>query len=86
MASAAGTLGRPGMAMISPVKATTKPAPALKRTWRTVMVKSSGRPVFLGSSERDYCVLAMQTGKFPSLSSLRSWVLIPAAKETFFAP
>ena len=32
MASAAGTFGRPGIAMISPVNATTNPAPADRRT------------------------------------------------------
>src|SRR5712691_1950593 len=38
MASAAGTLGRPGMVMISPQIATTNSAPADSRTSRTLMV------------------------------------------------
>ena len=42
--SAAGTLGRPGMVMMSPVRTTRKPAPAETFTLRTVMVKPSGAP------------------------------------------
>src|SRR5207342_2316544 len=38
MASAAGTLGRPGMVMISPQIATTNSAPAESRTSRTLIV------------------------------------------------
>ena len=65
MASAAGTLGRPGMVMMSPVSTTTKPAPALNRTFFTVTRKPLGQPVSAGLSERDYWVLAMQTGSLP---------------------
>ena len=65
MLSAAGTFGRPGMVMISPVSATTKPAPADTFTLRTVTVKPSGRPSLDASSEREYWVLAMQTGRPP---------------------
>ncbi len=36
--SAAGTLGRPGMVMISPQIATTNSAPADSRTSRTLMM------------------------------------------------
>ena len=63
--SAAGTRGNPGMVMMSPVRTTTKPAPALTLTCLTVTVKSSGAPSFVGSSEKLYCVFAMQTGSFP---------------------
>ena len=42
--SAAGTFGRPGMVMISPVSATMKPAPAETFRLRTVTVKPSGAP------------------------------------------
>ena len=38
MRCAAGTLGRPGIVMISPVTSTTNPAPAASRTSRTVTV------------------------------------------------
>ena len=49
-----------------------KPAPAETRRLRTVMVKFSGAPSFLGSSEKLYCVLATQTGRPPKPSSV-SW-------------
>mgnify|MGYP003303388829 CR=1 FL=1 len=42
--SAAGALGRPGMVMMSPVRATIKPAPAETFRLRTVTVKPSGAP------------------------------------------
>ena len=45
--SAAGTLGRPGMVMMSPVCTTMKPAPAEIFTLVTLMVKPSGRPSFV---------------------------------------
>ena len=38
--SAAGTLGRPGMVRMSPVRATMNPAPAETFTFRTVRMKS----------------------------------------------
>ncbi len=71
--SAAGTLGNPGMVMMSPVCTTTKPAPALTRTLDTVTVNPSGRPSFPGSSDREYWVLAMHTGRPPKpMASSRS--------------
>ena len=60
--SAAGDFGRPGMVMISPVRATRKPAPAETFRFRTVTVKPSGAPSRAGSSEKEYCVLATHTG------------------------
>ena len=65
MRSAAGDAGSPGMVRISPVRTTTNPAPALTRRPLTVTVKSSGVPPFAGSSEKLYCVFAMQTGRQP---------------------
>ena len=45
--SAAGTFGSPGMVMISPVRATMKPAPAEILRLRTVTSKSVGAPSFV---------------------------------------
>lgn len=58
--TAAGTLGRPGIVMIAPVKGTTKLAPAERLTSRMVMVNPVGAPKTLGSSVRDCGVFAMQ--------------------------
>src|SRR5262249_35218214 len=66
MASAAGTLGRPGMVMISPQIATTNSAPAESRTSRSGMMWSEGAPLESGLVEKLYWVLAMQTGNFPA--------------------
>ena len=65
MASAAGTLGSPGMVMISPVRQTMKPAPAETLTSRISTSKPVGRPRRVGSVENEYWVLAMQIGNFP---------------------
>ena len=65
MFSAAGFFGRPGIVMMSPVSTTTKPAPALMRTWRTVTRKFLGAPSLAASSEKEYWVLAMHTGRRP---------------------
>ncbi len=61
----AGTRGRPGMVMISPQIATTKPAPAESRTSRTPTMWPSGAPIRVGSVEKEYWVLAMQIGRWP---------------------
>ena len=61
MRSDDGVLGRPGMVMISPQMATTKPAPAESLTSRTGTTWPVGAPRRLGSVENEYCVLAMQT-------------------------
>ncbi len=63
--SAAGTRGRPGMLMISPAIATTKPAPADRRTSRIGSVCPVGAPRSSGSAAKLYCVLAIQTGSLP---------------------
>ena len=61
--SAAGFLGRPGIVMMSPQIATTKPAPAKRRVLSTCSVNPDGRPPFFGSSEKEYGVLAMTIGQ-----------------------
>ena len=62
MRSAAGDLGRPGIVRMSPVSTTMKPAPADTFTFLMVTVKPSGAPSLVGSSEKDYWVLATQMG------------------------
>ena len=65
MESAAGTLGKPGIVIISPQTITTNSAPEdnltslIGRTWPV------GAPFKLGSVEKLYCVLAMHTGSVP---------------------
>src|SRR4030095_10467185 len=75
MLLAAGTLGRPGMVMMSPQTATTNSAPADRRTSRTVTTWSVGAPLESGWVEKLYCVLAMQTGTLPKpmASNEASW-------------
>ena len=65
MLLAAGTRGRPGMVMISPQMTTIKPAPADSRTSRIGTAWPLGAPRRLGSVEKLYWVLAMQTGRSP---------------------
>ena len=67
------------MVMISPVSATMKPAPAETLTFFTVTVKPSGAPSFVGSSEKLYCVLAMQTGRPAKPSFVSSSICFCAA-------
>ena len=62
IASALGTLESPGIVMISPASATTKPAPAEGVTSRMVIRNPAGRPSLVGSSEKEYWFFAMQTG------------------------
>ena len=54
-----------GIVMISPQMATTKPAPALRRTSRTGTEWPVGAPRTVGSVVNEYWVFAMQTGKLP---------------------
>ena len=77
--SAAGRRGRPGMVIISPVSTTMKPAPAEILTFLTVTVKPSGAPSRVGSSEKLYCVLAMQTGRPPKPSEASLSICLRAA-------
>ena len=60
---AAGTFGKPGIIIISPAYATTNPAPLDRRKSLIVILKPSGRPNKVGSSDKEYCVFATQTGK-----------------------
>lgn len=48
-----------------PVRATRKPGPLASSKSRTVMRKFRGRPRLAALSEREFWVLAMQTGRFP---------------------
>jgi len=57
-----GTLGSPGMVMTSPQTMTMNSAPAQSRTSRTLIVWPEGAPLSAGSVEKEYCVLATQTG------------------------
>ena len=84
MFSAAGCFGRPGIVRMLPVSATMKPAPALMRSSLTVMRKPVGRPIFVASSDSEYCVLAMQTGILskPSPSISLSCFLAAGVKST----
>ena len=54
IASAAGTLGRPGIVIIVPVITTINPAPFETLISLTWILKSVGRPSFFASSEREY--------------------------------
>ena len=65
IASAAGFLGSPGIVIIFPVRITTKPAPLLNSISWTWILNFSLHSRFLGSSENEYCVFAIQIGKFP---------------------
>jgi len=51
--AAAGFLGSPGIVIMLPVRATKKPAPADTVISRTVTLKPRGRPIRVGSSERE---------------------------------
>ena len=59
------TLDRPGMSIMLPEITTTKPAPAESDAFVTFRVQPVGAPRRLGSSDKEYCVFAMQTGSFP---------------------
>ena len=62
--SAAGTLGNPGIVIIFPAKTTIKPAPAFSSTSLTLNSKDSVQSNFFASSENEYWVFAIHTGKF----------------------
>ena len=77
--SAAGTLGRPGIVMMSPVSATMKPAPAETLRLRTVMRKSRGAPSLVWSSVKEYWVFATQMGRPPKPCSSSCFSCLAAA-------
>ena len=54
MLFAAGTLGRPGIVMMSPVTTTMNSAPALKRISRIATVWPDGAPLAAASVENEY--------------------------------
>ena len=58
-------LGRLGMSIIAPEVATRNPAPAESDISVTRSVQPVGAPILFGSSESEYWVFAMQTGKCP---------------------
>src|SRR5579864_51345 len=60
--AADGTLGRPGMVMMSPQIMTTNSAPAASRTSRTLTTWFDGAPRTDASVVKDDCVFATQTG------------------------
>ena len=60
--SAAGTFGKPGIVMISPVSATTNPAPAEIFRLHTVMRKSRGAPSLDASSVKENCPREVELG------------------------
>ena len=65
MLSAAGTFGSPGIVMIFPARTTINPAPDFISTFLTCILYLLLHSKFFGSSEKEYCVLAIQTGNFP---------------------
>src|SRR5712664_4338139 len=65
MEEARDTLGRPGISIMLPAITTTNPAPAESEALVTLSVQPAGAPRRFGSSDKEYCVLAMQTGNFP---------------------
>ena len=86
--SAAGFLGRPGIVIILPVRITTKPAPLLNSMSSTCILNFSLHSRFLGSSENEYCVLAIQIGNLPNPNSVIFFIFSSDFSEysTFSAP
>ena len=70
MLSAAGRLGKPGITITSPVRHTRNPAPLATRISVTLIVKPVGAPSNAGLSDKEYCVLAIHTGKLSRPHSL----------------
>jgi len=81
-------LGRPGIVMMSPVIATINPAPLESFISLTVMTNPCGLPKRVGSSEREYCVLATHMGSLSILSSSIFLIALSAAGKmlTLSAP
>ena len=73
MESAAGTLGKPGIVIISPQTTTINSAPDDNLTSLTGSTWPVGAPFNPGSVEKLYCVFAMQTGSFPYPFSSKSF-------------
>ena len=60
-----GTDGSPGIVRISPQIGVTNPAPADSRSSRIGTVNPVGRFLSAASWLSEYCVLAMQIGRWP---------------------
>ena len=58
------------MSIMLPEITTMKPAPAESEALLTLSVQPVGAPRRLGSSDKEYCVLAMHTGNFPKPHSV----------------
>src|SRR4051794_15568571 len=82
------TFGNPGISIMLPAIATTKPAPAEREASVILSVHPVGAPRSLGLSENEYCVLAMHTGSEPNPQSLNCCSLARALslKATPAAP
>ena len=65
MELAAGTLGKPGMVIISPQITTINSAPLESLTSLIGIVCPVGAPLRVGSVEKLYCVFAIHIGKSP---------------------
>ena len=65
----------------APTKGTMNPAPALHRTSPMGSVNPSGAPFRSASCENEYCVLAMQMGKFPKPCSVNMAIFASASSE-----
>ena len=65
IASAAGTLGRPGIVMIAPQITTINSAPEDNLTSLIGKTCPEGAPFKFGSVEKLYCVLATHIGRLP---------------------
>src|SRR5437763_1832131 len=73
--------GRPGISIMLPAIATTKPAPAESDALFTFRVQPVGTPRLLGSWDSEYCVFAIQTDSFPYPQSENCRSLTAACSE-----
>ena len=88
MRSAEGDFGSPGIVIIFPVSTTINSAPAETLTFLTVTLNPVGAPSSAASSEKLYCVFAIQTGNFenPSFSSVSISFFALGVKSTTSQP
>ena len=88
MLLAAGTFGRPGIVIISPLKATINPAPTDGFKSLIVTVNPSGLANNFGLSDYEYCDFAIQIGNLshPLLVMAAIWFLACVVNSTLFAP
>src|SRR5215831_16309373 len=78
------TFGSPGISIMLPEIATTKPAPAESDAFVTLRVQPLGAPRSFGLSESEYCVFAIHTGSFayPQSENCFSWAAAWSEKFT----